>query len=222
MATMSNKQKQKPKLEPTLFNSKLYINVDFKEENLSTYSNSEESEQINKSPSQKKLNQYLSKDLLDELNFPNFSEKKFSENKFAIEKKYAGKKYPKEEQSKENNETQYPMKQFNYYNNGINPLLPLINHNYEFLPKNFNNKSSNNLFALNTNNNNTKKINYNEYQKKKIYNKIKNNDWICTFCKNLNYSFRVKCNRCNSPREIADVLLIKLFEQLKSEPSNLY
>lgn len=60
MATMSNKLKQKPKLEPTLFNSKLYIDVDFKEENLSTYSNSEESEQINKSPSQKKLNQYLS------------------------------------------------------------------------------------------------------------------------------------------------------------------
>ena len=222
MATISNKQKQKSKLEPTLFNSKLYIDLDFKEENLSTYSNSEEPEQAIKSPSQKKLNQYLSKDLLDELNFPNFTEKKFSENKLVKEKKYSGKKNPKEEQSKENNETQYSMKQFNYYNNGINPLLPLINHNYEFLPKNFNKNSSNNLFVLNINNNNTNKMNYNEYQKRKIYNKIKGNDWVCSFCKNLNYSFRVKCNRCNSPREIADVLLIKLFERLKSESSNLY
>ena len=65
-------------------------------------------------------------------------------------------------------------------------------------------------------------MNYNEYQKKKIYNKIKGNDWVCSFCKNLNYSFRVKCNRCNSLREVADILLIKLLEQQKNEPSNLY
>lgn len=225
MATMSNKQKQKPKLEPTLFNSKLYINVDFKEENLSTYSNSEESEQINKSPSQKKLNQYLSKDLLDELELSNPVEKKFSE------KIFIAKKFQNEEQLKENNDVQFPMRQINYCNNGMlvnqlknsNPLLSLINQNYEFLPKNFNNNNKNNFFTLSSNyNNNIKKMNYNEYQKRKIYNKIKGNDWVCSFCKNLNYSFRVKCNRCNSLREVADILLIKLLEQQKNEPSNLY
>ena len=231
---MNSKQKQKPKLESTLFNSKLYIDMDMKDENLSTYSNSEESEQTIKSPSQKQLNQYLSKDLLDELNFSNSDEKKILEKKISKEIKYSGKKCQEEEQSKENDEIQCPPKQFNYYNNNIvinqfrynNPLLPLINQNYEFLPKNFNNNNNSNsgLFTLNANNNYnySKKTNISEYQKRKIYNKIKSNDWICSFCKNLNYSFRVKCNRCDSPREVSDVLLMKLLEQQKNESNNLY
>ena len=222
---MLNKQKQKSKLESTLFNSKLFIDMDIKEENISTDSNSEESEETIKSPSQKKLNKYLSKDLLDELELSNPVEKKFSE------KIFIAKKFQNEEQLKENNDVQFPMRQINYYNNGMlvnqlknsNPLLSLINQNYEFLPKNFNNKNNNNFFTLSSNyNNNIKKMNYNEYQKRKIYNKIKGNDWVCSFCKNLNYSFRVKCNRCNSLREVADILLIKLLEQQKNEPSNLY
>ena len=222
---MLNKQKQKSKLESTLFNSKLFIDMDIKEENISTDSNSEESEETIKSPSQKKLNKYLSKDLLDELELSNPVEKKFSE------KIFIAKKFQNEEQLKENNDALFPMRQVNYYNNGMlanqlknsNPLLSLINQNYEFLPKNFNNKNNNNFFTLSSNyNNNIKKMNYNEYQKRKIYNKIKGNDWVCSFCKNLNYSFRVKCNRCNSLREVADILLIKLLEQQKNEPSNLY
>ena len=222
---MLNKQKQKSKLESTLFNSKLFIDMDIKEENISTDSNSEESEETIKSPSQKKLNKYLSKDLLDELELSNPVEKKFSE------KIFIAKKFQNEEQLKENNDVQFPMRQINYCNNGMlvnqlknsNPLLSLINQNYEFLPKNFNNKNNNNFFTLSSNyNNNIKKMNYNEYQKRKIYNKIKGNDWVCSFCKNLNYSFRVKCNRCNSLREVADILLIKLLEQQKNEPSNLY
>ena len=222
---MLNKQKQKSKLESTLFNSKLFIDMDIKEENISTDSNSEESEETIKTPSQKKLNKYLSKDLLDELELSNPVEKKFSE------KIFIAKKFQNEEQLKENNDVQFPMRQINYYNNGMlvnqlknsNPLLSLINQNYEFLPKNFNNNNKNNFFTLSSNyNNNIKKMNYNEYQKKKIYNKIKGNDWVCSFCKNLNYSFRVKCNRCNSLREVADILLIKLLEQQKNEPSNLY
>ena len=222
---MLNKQKQKSKLESTLFNSKLFIDMDIKEENISTDSNSEESEETIKTPSQKKLNKYLSKDLLDELELSNPVEKKFSE------KIFIAKKFQNEEQLKENNDVQFPMRQINYYNNGMlvnqlknsNPLLSLINQNYEFLPKNFNNNNKNNFFTLSSNyNNNIKKMNYNEYQKRKIYNKIKGNDWVCSFCKNLNYSFRVKCNRCNSLREVADILLIKLLEQQKNEPSNLY
>ena len=40
-----------------------------------------------------------------------------------------------------------------------------------------------------------------------LYNNIhaknfrdKNGDWICNFCKNLNFSFRKFCNRCNMPK----------------------
>ena len=30
----------------------------------------------------------------------------------------------------------------------------------------------------------------------KLPPKIRNGDWICLYCNNLNYSFRIKCNRC--------------------------
>jgi len=30
--------------------------------------------------------------------------------------------------------------------------------------------------------------------------KNKNKDWICNICRNLNYSFRVFCNRCKMPK----------------------
>ena len=29
----------------------------------------------------------------------------------------------------------------------------------------------------------------------------KKSDWICIHCKNLNYSFRVFCNRCQIPKQ---------------------
>ncbi len=53
---------------------------------------------------------------------------------------------------------------------------------------------------------------YNQNHRIKTYNNIKKNDWICIYCNNLNYSFRNKCNRCNSPREISDLNLIQFLE----------
>ena len=58
----------------------------------------------------------------------------------------------------------------------LNNLLPLLNNGYTFVPKNY------------------------DSNKKKIA-RVKKNDWVCAFCKNLNYSFRTKCNRCKVNKE---------------------
>ena len=49
---------------------------------------------------------------------------------------------------------------------------------------------------------------YKDNSYKKNYNKKKDNlikdrkkDWICQICLNLNYAFRVECNRCHFPKE---------------------
>ena len=71
-------------------------------------------------------------------------------------------------------------KQKNDSVNIINSLIPLIKDGYEFIPKNL-------RISKNNKNNNEKK-----------------NDWICPICKNLNFSFRVKCNRCGLNKGILD------------------
>ena len=38
--------------------------------------------------------------------------------------------------------------------------------------------------------------------KKKKHFEIKDGDWTCGECNNLNFSFRNKCNRCGLPKEL--------------------
>lgn len=64
---------------------------------------------------------------------------------------------------------------------------------------------SQNNFKANTNINNYKDR---LYRKNNLHNFIQNNknkknkkDWNCPFCNNLNYSFRVKCNRCGENKK---------------------
>ena len=64
--------------------------------------------------------------------------------------------------------------------NIMNSLLPLIKDGYEYIPK---------KLRISKNNKNMGE---------------KKNDWICPFCQNLNFSFRVKCNRCGVNKEIWD------------------
>ena len=148
---MEKNIKKKSSSSSTLFNSKLFMDFDIKEENIDSYSNNTEESEI---VSQKKLNDYLSKDLIDELDLTNF-----------------------QENSRNNKKNNVPKNQVNYYYN--------TNNNYYI----------------------------SESQRQRAYNKIKREDWVCIFCKNLNYSFRVKCNRCGADREISDFSLIQFFDQ---------
>ncbi len=64
--------------------------------------------------------------------------------------------------------------------NTIKELIPLIKKEYSFTPKNFIHPQKKNI-----------KRNYNG----------RNGDWICFYCKNLNFSFRKNCNRCGIQKE---------------------
>ena len=45
---------------------------------------------------------------------------------------------------------------------------------------------------------------YNKFQSKKIRPFTeREGDWICKNCKNLNFAFRVECNRCKLPKKDA-------------------
>ena len=42
---------------------------------------------------------------------------------------------------------------------------------------------------------------YNKYQKRKPRPFVERmGDWICKKCQNLNFAFRIKCNRCGLPK----------------------
>ena len=110
----------------------------------------------------------------------------------------------------------------------VDSLLSLAENGYEFKPKNYrppynnnnnnNNNKNNILFNKNMNNNNNPYINsiLNNNNNLNLYNNINNNyyyrdqkkDWVCSFCNNLNFSFRTKCNRCKANKEESEKLKI--------------
>ena len=100
----------------------------------------------------------------------------------------------------------------NYFNNLLNLNNNLINPNQSILnlqpqPSKLNhmlfsysNPQEKNISQFNNNNNfNNESHHNNSKNKKKPLDKRKG-DWICPKCKNLNFSFRVVCNRCQLPK----------------------
>ena len=174
----------------SVFNSKLFLDLDIDKEendelNTSCENNTEESDNSFEIDG---IN-CLSSELIEELD--NNSES------------------PKEKDNKINN--------INKKGNIIDSLLSLANNGYEFKPKNYKPSFPNNpLLLMKNNNTNNNNYNYiNPLMQNKIFffnpNQNQNNnvnivrdkkkDWICTFCQNLNYSFRTKCNRCKIKKE---------------------
>lgn len=41
---------------------------------------------------------------------------------------------------------------------------------------------------------------YKSYKRKSKPFTEREGDWVCHYCKNLNFSFRVECNRCKKPK----------------------
>ena len=165
------------------------INKEIEELNFNSENNTEDSE----NSFQLEENNYLSNELIEELDFCNTKNLKDSNSE-------------KKEDNKINN--------MNSNSNIINSLLSLVDNGYTFKPKNFkpiyDNNKNKNLYNKNNNNNNCPK------QSIKINNLYLNNnlncsnfrdqkkDWVCTFCNNLNYSFRTKCNRCKINKEVCE------------------
>lgn len=97
------------------------------------------------------------------------------------------------------------------YNNNYTNLNYNINNPKVFIPTKLRNNEQNNK---QNNNNNNKKENQNNgknkfdnakknKQKNKKYFEVREGDWRCSQCNNLNFSFRNKCNRCNLPKEFS-------------------
>ena len=98
-----------------------------------------------------------------------------------------------------NEEINYMNYYFDYYidpqyvgNNDIHNIINNINNNIEaYYPCDFpyNNKKPKKYFEKMKRS--TQKV-----------NNIRIGDWTCSYCYNLNFSFRKSCNRCNAPKQV--------------------
>ena len=91
-----------------------------------------------------------------------------------------------------------------YTINNRKSFIYYVNNKYdfslskEFLFNNFN-RPLFSKFDSNSDKNNSNRKNYNKKKYKLIKDRKK--DWVCQLCLNLNYAFRVECNRCHFPKE---------------------
>ncbi len=103
------------------------------------------------------------------------------------------------------------------------------NNNQENSPFNFIQINSKNLNDSNINIDNIKNVNNNNNEenseiiipirKKKKQKKnfeVREGDWTCYFCKNLNFSFRKKCNRCGVNKDYSESQHDKCMEHVLS------
>ena len=168
------------------FNSKLYLDMELSGDNTLSKDDTEDSE-ISIESSSIKLKDFLSNDLIEELNSP-------SENNQKVI-------YSNDSVNLANQQS------YMNYDNDMAHLLDSVNYNPLFYFMNKGYIITRNELETNNNVNNFKNK---SYRKNNLHNIIQNNknkktkkDWICGFCNNLNYSFRVKCNRCGLNKELS-------------------
>lgn len=96
----------------------------------------------------------------------------------------------------------------NYYQN-YNNQFPNLTYNMnvkEFIPTKMRMNEQNNAKDIQINPKNKFSGNKKNKQKGKKYFEVRDGDWRCNQCNNLNFSFRNKCNRCNLPKELSQSL----------------
>ena len=172
-----------------IFNSKLYFDLDINTEKDDIFSDSQNNTEGSDTSFETEEINCLSNELIEELDNNSESPKEIEAEK--------------DKKSNNINDSHYI----------IDSLLSLANNGYEFKPKNFNPFFTKNLPNINNICIN-QMINNNSYllnlanKKNKCNNdgnkRDQKQDWICTFCKNLNFSFRTKCNRCKVKKEESD------------------
>ena len=231
--SQENKKNNGPSRNKILtFNSKLFLDIELSEENINSEDNTEDSEDsIIKSPLID-LKDYLSNDLIEELEFHTYSKnnkindsniKFYSKQNIEIfslqnlDENKTINNVIKNLKNKANLEINNNMKNFNNNSFEYNPLIPLLNKGYKFIPKNL---KINNIDVSNNSNNYDDKNKFNFIKNNKyLFKENKKEDWYCTFCNNLNYSFRFKCNRCGASKESSKYAFKKMLEQ---QAYNLY
>ena len=231
---MFQKNLKKTFEEDKIFNSKLFFNLN---DNLDNNKENFDSSDLSSNPMiNNDINscQYLSKDLLETINIiddseidndnkDNNSENNDNNNKSISPRTNASS--CDDNNNKENNKGPIVLI--------TDTPTPIIDNGYFFTPKNFkkndytnNNYNNNNniINNINLNNNINKNNNFNnnsEHKKtKKSKLKEREGDWTCFFCKNLNFSFRKKCNRCGIQREKSEIFYDNYMENLKKFINN--
>ena len=94
------------------------------------------------------------------------------------------------------------------FNNNYTNLNYNINNPKVFIPTKLRNNEQNNKQINNkkeTQNNGKNKFDNGKKnkQKNKKFFEVREGDWRCSQCNNLNFSFRNKCNRCSLPKELS-------------------
>jgi len=94
------------------------------------------------------------------------------------------------------------------FNNNYTNLNYNINNPKVFIPTKLRNAEQNNKQINNkkeTQNNGKNKFDNGKKnkQKNKKFFEVREGDWRCSNCNNLNFSFRNKCNRCSLPKELS-------------------
>jgi hypothetical protein len=111
-------------------------------------------------------------------------------------------------QSRISSNSYYP---FSFINN-INSINSNNNNNIEL---------ENNICNLYGNNSNKKFCNYNKNERKKLRPFTgRSGDWVCVNCQNLNFAFRVFCNRCNLAKIESDKLQISKIKKIEKYSSS--
>ena len=97
------------------------------------------------------------------------------------------------------------------FNNNYTNLNYNINNPKVFIPTKLRNAEQNNKQINNkkeTQNNGKNKFDNGKKnkQKNKKFFEVREGDWRCSNCNNLNFSFRNKCNRCSLPKELSQTM----------------
>ena len=102
-----------------------------------------------------------------------------------------------------------------YKNNSLNGISDKeLNNNKNCLNKN----NTNIQIKQNIMNNNNEK---NKHKKSKPF-VGRNGDWICRICRNLNFAFRIICNRCHISKIESEKIIFVQYEKQNMFFSNLY
>jgi len=113
-----------------------------------------------------------------------------------------------------------------YYNNYKNNYYYYIQFNKKNSYHGINNDNDKNINQNNLYNNNNTSIQKNNNNENIKYKKGKpfvgrNGDWICSICRNLNFAFRIMCNRCHLSKKESEKIIFAQFDNQNFIFSNL-
>lgn len=201
MSILKQNHNECPRNKVSSFNSKLFLDMELSDQNILPHNNTEDSDSSTKYSSLR-LKDCLSNDLIKALDLPLNNQKEELKLNNNIQSKWQNNYNPFIENNKNNNNfgINNNIYKINFSNN--NNLLSLINNGHKFNPYYLNNNYKESSAKSQEKN----KIFYFIQKNKNLFKKNKRVDWICSFCNNINYSFRVKCNRCGASKEVSNYI----------------